>query len=477
MTGRDKEKGELFMKKQSMTTRVIACVIAAVLYIYGFVGTPFNGLTPEGFKAIFTLLAAVVLWITEAIPVLMTCLLLLPAFTYSGVMTPKDFFAASSSTAVFFTLAGFGIGAALLNTNFATVIMNTLLKIAKGDSKKIIRGVLILTAVVSLIVANYAAIIAVLGLSAAVVKSLGDPAPGESKLAKGIMMAVPWGSMCGGVALPCSNGINVVLMNLLEKQTGLEVSFFQWAVVGIPCAIILTLFTAWWLPKYCDPEVLTEEQLKNLDTTFGKKVTFNGKDWKFLIIVIAMVVLWVCSNWIKAFDTTRIAILGVGLMMLPGIDIMTGKDYMKSIAPMGVIMLLCIMPIATAVSATGAGEWIANTIFGGAGSWSGFTLMLMMAVGAMVIHLLVPSGNSNAALCGVLLFGIATALGIKGAAICLILGMMCGNNFIAAYEGIYGFTFGYGHYTFKDVIKCGVPIQIVQIILCVTIVPLFAALT
>jgi len=163
--------------------------------------------------------------------------------------------------------------------------------------------------------------------------------------------------------------------------------------------------------------------------------------------------------------------------MLPGIDIMSGEDFMKAIAPMGVIMLLCIMPIATAVSSTGAGEWIASTIFGGAAEWSGITLMLMMAVGAMIIHLFVPSGNSNAALCGVLLFGIAAGLGVKGAAICLILGMMCGNNFIAAYEGIYGFTFGYGHYTFKDVLKCGAPIQILQIILCVTLVPLLASLT
>ena len=462
------------MKKDSVALRVVSVLVAAALFIFGMKGTPFNGLSQEGFKAIFILLAAVVLWMTEAIPVLMTALLLLPAFTYAGVMAPNDFYSASSSSAVFFTLAGFGIGAALLNTNFATVIMNFLLKLAKGDAKKIIRGVLILTAVVSLIVANYAAIIAVLGLSAAIVKCLGDPKPGESGLAKGIMLAVPWGSMCGGVAMPCSNGINVVLMNLLQKQVGVEVSFFQWCVIGIPCAIILTAFTAWWLPKYCCPEKLTDEQLKALDEKYGKKVTFDAKDWKFIAIVAIMVALWITSNWIKIFDTTRVALLGVGVMMIPGIDLLDGKQFTKSIAPMGVIMLLCIMPIATAISSTGAGDWIASVLFGGAGNWSKFTLLLMMAVGAMIIHLLVPSGNSNAALCGALLFGIASSLGVKGAAVCLILGMMCGNNFLAAYEGIYGFTFGYGHYTFKDVLKCGAPIELLQIILCVTIVPLFS---
>lgn len=458
--------------------RIIAVIAAIVVIAAGcLMDSPFADLPLEGFRALCILVAAIILWVTEAIPVIITSLALLPAFTYMGVMTPQEFFAASSSTAVFFTLAGFGIGAALLNTNLARLLMGAILRRAKGDSAKIVQGFFLLTVIVSIIVANYAAIIAVLGLAAAAVKAFGDPKPGTSGLAKGIMLSVPFGSMCGGIATPASNSLNVTLMDLLAANTGIEMGFLQWCAMGIPMCLILTLFGLWWLPRAVKPEKLTEEQIQNLESVYTDGGTQLGaQDWKFLIIVVAMAVLWLASNWIRALDTTRVALLGVLIMFLPGIDLLDGKQYMKNCAPMGVIMLLCIMPIVTAMNKSGAGAWIANNLFAGAAGWPKVVMLLMVTLAAMIIHLAVPSGNSNAALCGTLIFATAVGAGIPGAAVALIFACQCGNNFLVAYEGIYAFTYGYGHYSFGDVFRSGLPFCIVQYVLCVAAAPLLAML-
>ena len=90
---------------------------------------------------------------------------------------------------------------------------------------------------------------------------------------------------------------DVILMDLIKAQTGVEVTFLEWSAVGIPCSICMTLLGAWWLAKYCRPEPLTEEQRHNFEVTYGGEVKLNSKDYKFMIIVGIMLVLWISSNW------------------------------------------------------------------------------------------------------------------------------------------------------------------------------------
>jgi len=464
-------------KQKSPTYRAICILAAAALVLIGVVMTPPEGLSVEGLRAICILLAAAVLWVTEALPVAITCLLLLPGFTYLGVMKPSEFYAAASSSSFFFILAGFGVGAALMNTNVSTVLLSFILKSAGNDSKKIIRGFILLTAAISLIVSNSTAVVAVVGLAVAVIKAIGNPTPGTSRLAKGLMLGLPFGALCGGLASPASNSLNVVLTDLLFTLTGVEVRFLQWMMIGVPLTILMTLFVSWWLPKHIDPEPLTDEQTEEFKKMFEKiPEKLEPKDWKFIIIVVTMIVLWVAGNWVKELDTTRVALLGVTLMFLPGINLMTGKDFMKNVQPLSLILLSCIMPLATAMRTSGAGQWLVDTLFAGAAGWPAFVMLLMITLVALIIHLAVPSGSSNAALSGTLMFSAAVSAGIPGATVLLILATQCGNNFLLPIEGIYLFTFGYDHYTFSDQFKAGLPITVFQYILCVALVPVLALL-
>ena len=42
-------------------------------------------------------------------------------------------------------------------------------------------------------------------------------------------------------------------------------TFFQWALFGVPCGLLLTIFSAWMLPRYFKPEPLTEKQMEDYE--------------------------------------------------------------------------------------------------------------------------------------------------------------------------------------------------------------------
>lgn len=464
--------------KNKTSFRVAIVLICALIIIASMVMEPPAGLTVEGFRCLAVVLCAFILWITQAIPVVITCLLVVTGFYYLGVMSTKEIFANAGGNAVFFLLAGYGLGEALTHTNVAYILLRFIMKWAGRSTQKIIAGFTILTAIISLIVSNATAAIIVTGIAVSVMHAMGDPQAGSSKFLKGLMMCVPMGAMCGGLASPASNSMNVTLLDLMHTASGYEVGFLQWCTIGVPLAIILTAVTAIWIPKAVGSEPLNDEEYAHFQSMFDEiPEKLEPKDIKFLVIIAVMIVLWVSSNWIKSINVTFTALLGLGVMFLPGIDLMTGKDYLKSVKPLGVVMLLAVLPLAAAMTSTGAGQWLVDILFGGfASDTPKIILYAMITIVALVIHLAVPSGSGNAGLSAALMFPVAVSSGLSCGAVALILAAQCGNNFLMPTEAIYSYTFCYDHFSFGDCAKSGSVITIVEFLICIIAIPALATL-
>lgn len=467
----------VIMKKNNNGFRAIVLIIVALIVVCAFVMTPPEGLTVEAFRCLLFVLSAFILFVTGALPVVMTCLLLVTGFYWGGVMTTKALFAASGGNAVFFLLAGYGIGEALVQTNVAGMLVRAIVGWAGRSASKIISGFVILSAFISLFVSNATAAIIVTGLVVSVMHAVGNPAPGSSKLLKGLMMAPPMGAMCGGLASPASNSLNVTLQGLMTTATGVEIGFLDWCKIGVPMTLVMTIAAAILIPKMVGAADLTDEEIAAINKTCESvPEKMNKKDKIFVIVMVVMIVLWVSSNWIKKIHVTFTAMLGLAIFFFPGVDILDGKKYMKSIKPLGVVLLLAIMPLAEAMKVTGAGEWLVNILFGGAGNLPKAVVYVMITLVALVIHLAVPSGSGNAALSATLMFPVAATLGLSVPAVLLILASQCGNNFLLPTEAIYSYTYCYDHFDFKDNIKTGLPLTIISVVMCSFIVPALAGI-
>ena len=75
------------------------------------------------------------------------------------------------------------------------------------------------------------------GLCAPILEQNGCE-PGKSKFGKAIMLGIPVGAAIGGIGTPAGSGMNAVTMSLLKNICGVEISFGQWSLVGVPVALV-----------------------------------------------------------------------------------------------------------------------------------------------------------------------------------------------------------------------------------------------
>ncbi|WP_294144222.1 SLC13 family permease [uncultured Clostridium sp.] len=461
--------------KEKDSFKISFIILAVIVVLTGLVTTPPEGLSVEGWRMLAIVVAAMALFISEATPLPITCMMIIFTMKYTGVVPWKTIQQTACSSTVFFCMAGFGLGAALQNTNLAAVLLRTLYKLGRGDSGKMIGAVVWMAAIISIFVSDGAAQIVTLAVVTGVVRAIGDPEPRTSRFAGGMMMAVTVGAFTGGLFLPCSNSVNVAIMDLSEVVSGRVMTFFQWAIFGIPCGFLLTLMASRLIPRYFKPETLTVGQTEEIEKMFGSiPERLDRKDWSYVIITAIMMVCWIASNWIKTLDVATVAIGGMFLMMLPGINLLSGKDYKKNFSAMVIVTMLCIFPLAAGMSSTGAGEWLVNKMFADSTGWNTITVYIMATLAAFMVHTLVPQGSANGALSAAVIAPVCVAAGIPCAAAMFVIGIQAGTGFLFPIEGTWAYTFGTGHYSFGDCIRGNWPLTLAGMLMCVILVPLLA---
>ncbi len=459
--------------KQNPVFKIVFILIAICIVLFGCATTPLEGLTVEGWRMIWIVVAAIVLFISESLPLVCTCMMIIFAMKYTGAATMSDITKSAASTTTFFIMAGFGLGAALENTNLAAILLRGLYKLGKGDSRKMISAVCWMSAIISIFVSDAAAQIVCITVVMSIIKAIGNPTPGSSRLCGGMMMAVTVGAFTGGLFLPCSNSVNVAVMDLAEVVSGQPMTFFQWAIFGIPIGFLLTLFAAWRIPRYFKPENLDPNQIGNIEKIFdGIPQKLERKDWSYLTITVVMMFFWIASNWIKTFDVATVAIGGMFLMMCPGINLLSAKDYAKNFKGTLILVMTCIFPMASAMAKTGAGEWVIGKIFANSTGWSLFTVVIVATIAAFLVHLLIPAGSANGVLSASIIGPVGVAAGLPVASILMIVGVQAGAAFLFPIEGGWAQTFGYGYYKFDDCFKGLWPVTVCSLLLCIVVVSL-----
>jgi sodium-dependent dicarboxylate transporter 2/3/5 len=266
-------------------------------------------------------------------------------------------------------------------------------------------------------------------------------------------------------------------MDLAEVVSGSPMTFFQWSIFGVPVMIIFTAVSAWCLPRYFKPDSLTTDQTAEIEKMFASiPEKLNKKDWSYIVITCIMMVFWIASNWVSILDVATVAIGGMFLMMLPGIDLLSAKDYKRNISPMVILIMLCMFPLAAGMGSTGAGQWMIDKIFVDSGGWSLVTMYIMATIAAFLVHLLIPQGSANGALSAAIIAPVCIAAGIPAATALMIVGVQAGTGFLFPIEGVWSQTFGYGHYRFEDCLKGCWPIQLTGMVMCITLIPLLSML-
>ena len=416
-------------------------------------------MSPTTITLIF-LAFAVVMFVTEKIPLAVTSMIVCIGLVITGVLNVNDAFSGFINSNVILFVAMFIVGGALFETGMANEIGSKVTKFAKSE-RGLIVAIMVIVGVMSGFLSNT-------GTAAVLIPVvIGIAAKSGYKRSRLLMPLVFAAAMGGNLSLIGAPG-NMIAQSALEPL-GLSFGFFEYAVVGLPILIAGILFYA-----TIGFRILPNHDTEEDDSIFDETQDFGSvPKWKkvlSLVILIATLMGMIFEEQIGV----KLCITGcVGALLLILTGVISEKDALKSIDLKTIFLFGGTLSLAKALEVTGAGELIADKVIGALGDHPSpifFTLVVFLLCCAMTNFM---SNTATTALMAPICLSIAQGMGADPRAVLMacVIGGSC------AYVTPIGMpantmVVGAGNYKFIDYAKSGLPLIVIATVISMIILPI-----
>ncbi len=458
-----------------MSKKQVIGIVGAVLVLVVSLFLPAMGdISQVGMRTIGMLAAFLILLVTEALPVVVISLIFCALMPLLGVV-PSFGKALSgySEPIVFFTLASFGIAAALTNIPLSQRMLRALLRVFGKNVGLVLLAMMSSCALFSSIVSNVptCAIFMTLALS---FLDVYEKEEDRKKTGRAFMIAIPVASMIGGMMTPAGSSINLLAIGQLEALTGTTISFVQWMCAGIPLCIVM-IPLAWWLMcKIYKPAEVTPEQVQRFISSMDIPDKMGSKEKKVSMITIVMLILWIASSWIREINVMIVAMLGCCVMFLPGIRVLDVNTFLRDNSWDAFFLVGSVISIANAMINNGVSAAIAGAI-----PAMNMGLPMILAVTAILIFItlvVIPVASSMIPIMAVPLIAIASGANVSPELIMLAAALCAGNCYLLPLDTVPLITYAKGYYSMTDMAKSTALLQVAMILLCALWLPLVGSL-
>ena len=457
------------MENKPKNRFTLLIVAAAIILLSSLLPCP-EGLSRAGMQSFGIILAAIVLWVGEAMNMAVVGIFMATLLVFMKIMTPAEMFKGFGGSVFFFMVGTMSITTAMASTTIPTRIAGAIMTWAKKSPVKLVVGFACGTALLSSIMSNIptCALFASLGL--AMLKANGDPKPGTSNLGKCLMIAIPAGSVIGGYMTPAGGPTNIIAMNYLA-QIEHPITFVQWMAQGYPIGLLMTVIVALWITFVHKPESISEAALAKAQEMVHGNGPLTLREIKALAVIGAMFVAWIASSWVPVLNTTCIALMGTCLFMFPGIDVLTWNEYSQKGGWDASFMVGSVGALADAALNTGAANWLITSTLSSAANWAPIAVFLLISALVCCIHILVPSGPAVAGLAVVPIVDLALLAGVSPIGAAVLVSFWSAVTFVLPTDAVPMFTYKFGYYGFNDMMKTGIPISLLVIVLVGILIP------
>jgi sodium-dependent dicarboxylate transporter 2/3/5 len=421
------------------------------------------GLPPAGQRAGALFVIALILWVSEAIPIAITGLLVIvlqPVLRLAPIGTAFTNF---MSPVFFFALVMFIIAQALTRSGLDRRFACWLLARADGSTHRALTLLMAGTAAVSTIVSDVACAAIFMAVALGLFDKMGL-APGRSQFARGIMIGIPIASLIGGIGTPAGSSVNVLGLSFIEQYGKVRVPFVAWMAIGLPMVVILVPFAAKVILWCYPPE---QGRIEGID--FGAELRSLGPvsagERKVIAVMSAMLGLWIASSWVPQIDVVVVAVLGAVVMFLPGMRLFSSwKEVERATSWDALLMIGSVTSLGAVSASSGLAKWLVDASLGGLAAFP--TVVVLAAIGLFiaVIHLLVPVNPAIVASMVPPIVLLATATGQSPALYGLPVVFSASCAFLLPLDAVPLVTYGKGYYRMFDMLLPGAIITVAWVV-------------
>ncbi|MFO8147913.1 MAG: SLC13 family permease [Gillisia sp.] len=418
-------------------------------------------------------------WVTEVVPIAITALLPIILFPLTGALSIETTTAAFGHKYVFLYLGGFMLAVAIEKWNLHKRIALSIINFIGSDIKMIILGFMAATAFLSMWISNTATSVMMLPIGTAIISQLQnnpDTKKDENALfGKALMLAIAYSASIGGIATLIGTPPNLVFAGIVEEIYGIEISFTEWIILGLPISIVL-LIICW---KYLTGFAFKFEQQKFP----GGKEEINrhlknlgeiSKQEKRVLIVFGLTAFgWISRSFLLQpffpfLDDTIIAITAaICLFIIPsGINGDRLINWEEAVQiPWGIILLFGGgMALAKAFGDSGLAVWIGEQLV----NLENLPLFVIILILVIAVNFLTEV-TSNLATTAMLLPILATmALALEVHPFMLMISATLAAScafMLPVATPPNAVVFGSGHLRIPDMIRSGIWMNLLSIIL------------
>ena len=428
-----------------------------LLFIILFNTLPFE---PQVVTGISILVFVAILWLTEAIHVSITALLIPLLAVFLGVFNTQAALNNFSNSIIFLFLGGFALAAALHKQKLDQAIADKVLLIAQGKMSVAVFMLFGVSAGLSMWISNTATTAMMLPLVLGVMSKLDGDKNHRTFLF--VLLGIAYSASIGGIATLVGSPPNAIA----AAEVGLN--FTEWMELALPISLLLMPVAVLVLYVMTKPDLSHKFELDHqpVEWTNGKKVT--------LAIFLLTVTLWIFSKPINAmlggfakFDT----LVAIGAILLLGASRSVEWKDIEKTTDWGVLILfgggICLSNV---LKETGTSVFLAHSL-------SGFleqagVLLTILAVVAFVVFLTEFASNTASAALLVPVFAtIAEALGMSPVILSALIAVAASCAFmLPVATPPNAIVFGTGHIKQKEMMRIGLVLNIA----CIGVLTLFA---
>ncbi len=357
----------------------------------------------------------IALWVTEALPFAATALLafgLLPLTdAYPGTL-PQQFtrLLADSvgSPTVTFLLGVMVLGVAVHSSGLSLHIAGYILRLSAGRSRRVLLGFLATSAVLGMWITPVATASIMVPTAAGLLAQIGCR-PGSSRFGKGLLMAVAWGSLSGGIATPAGATTNPIVIGFLHNLAGVEISFLDWIRIGIPILVLL-IPSAWLLLVWLFPPEIDQCMWSASSAGISPQLTgFTGNQLRTALLLVGAIVTWIVSP--AGWSPWSALLFGV-ILFIPYIGFLRWQDAERAISWEALLVVAAGIEIGNAAYQSGLARYLAHIFFAQILALPPFWRDMALSWATALIHALFSSNTVTGSIVAPLLIPLAQEFGL-----------------------------------------------------------------
>lgn len=448
---------------------IVTLVAFAVPAVAAYAPIEVSGLSPWGLRVLAVVLAGLILWVSEVLPIAITSIAVVMLL---ALVAPGDSSAAMRSSlagfeapAPFFLLGSLSLGAATVKTGLAQRFARALVRGARGSGRRLYWQMIGMMPPMAVLVPS------ALTRSAMLIPAYEEIFRSHRierghRLPRLMMLATATMQMQASTAVLTGGAVPVVASSLLGG--------FSWArwfmFMAVPNYVILFGFATLLYLLYRPGPMPSIEREPEPDIPGAPRSTrITAPEWRALAIIGSTTLLWL-TDGIHHLDPTIPALIGSTALFLPVIGVLTWADF-EAASPWSIFLVTgSSLSLAIALESSGAAAWIATTIVNEVPlEQLPLVPLLLVFIGMTAfVNVVLPNRTAVLGITIPLIMSLAASLGLNPLAVGMIVPIMAQTTIYYPVQiATAMITFRTRHYTAGELARAGV------ILSCVSVATIF----